>query len=265
MLPEEIEEYRDKKWRREESLRLKSAQDVEAMVDELGFSLALTDCRTNLPSVYIGVCGRRDAHMPRNVQKDEEASRAWVLKDEVMRRGNVYYSKLTKGRAMFVAKRLIPSFHSFYGISKSKESAELSDGARRILAVLRKEWEAATSDLREDAGFDDRKSLTKAIEELQKVMKVIPYEVVYEPRFSYLWTLTEARFPEELSVRLSKPKAMIEIARAYLESYGMTLKAEFSKALGFKRKESGAAFHALVDEGFAVRVEEGVYRLSTLT
>src|SRR5687768_11833657 len=69
-LPEEIEQYRDRKWRREESLRVESAEDVEAMVEELGMCLGMTDERKRMPSVYIAVCGRRDAHMPRNVQKD---------------------------------------------------------------------------------------------------------------------------------------------------------------------------------------------------
>jgi hypothetical protein len=40
------------------------------------------------------VCGRRDAVMPRNVQKDPEASLTWTLKDEIMGRGKVYYAKL---------------------------------------------------------------------------------------------------------------------------------------------------------------------------
>jgi hypothetical protein len=264
MIPEEIEQYRDRKGRREEILRVRTASDVEAMVDELGFCLALTDSRTNVPSVYIAVAGRRDVVSPKNVQKDGETSLAWVLKDEVMRRGNVYYSKLSKGRATFVSKRLIPHFYSLYGVPKSKENKTLSPDARRIMKVLRAEWESATADLREDAKIADRISLTKAIEELQKVMKVIAYDVVYKPKFSYLWTLAEARFPEELSTRISKRRALVEISRAYLISYGMTLKADFSRALGFGRKESGAAFQTLVDEGFAVRLGQGIYILAEL-
>lgn len=262
MLPSEIEEYRDKMWRREETLRIKTAADVEEMVNELGFCLALTDSRTNVPSVYIGVSGRRDVISPKNVQKDEETSLAWVLKDEVMRRGKVYYSKLLKGRATFVSKDLISSFHALYGVPKNKEKDQFSPEARRVLRVLRREWEAATSDLREDTGIAERKVLTKAIEDLQRAMKVVPYEVVYEPRFTYLWTLAEARFPSELSKRISRHKALISIGRAYLKSYGMTVKGEFSRATGFGRKESGAAFHALVDEGFATRLNEGVYILN---
>ena len=48
--------------------------------------------------------------MPRNVQKDPEASLTWVLKDEIVARGKVYYAKLARGKAMFLAPRMIPYF-----------------------------------------------------------------------------------------------------------------------------------------------------------
>lgn len=261
-MSDDVELYRDKKWRREEHLRLRSAQDVEAMVEELGFCFALTDVRTEFPSVFVGVCGRREAHSPKNVQKDEEMSLAWVLKDEVMRRGNVYYSKLLKGRATFVSKELVPYFYALCGIPKSREKTVFTPESRRILSVLRTEWESSTADLRLDAKIEDRKILTKSMEELQRAMKVIPYDVVYKPKFTYLWTLAEARFPEQLNRRVRPKTAMIEIARAYLSTYGYTGKGQFSKNMGFGRKESGLAFHALVDEGFAKRLGEGEYKLA---
>src|SRR5437879_12840423 len=131
-LSEEIELYRDRKWRREESLKVDSAEDVEAMVEELGFCLGLTDARKGLPSVYIAVCGRRDAHMPRNVQKDYEASRAWVLKDEVIARGKLYYAKLIKGKSWFLVPRMIPVFNALWGCSRKGESGVLSKNARLV-------------------------------------------------------------------------------------------------------------------------------------
>jgi hypothetical protein len=260
-LPEEFEQYRDKKWRREETSKVDKAVEVEELVENLGFCLGLTDSRTNLPSVYWAVCGRRDAHTPKNVQRDIETSLAWTLKDEVMQRGNVYYSKLAKGRAMFVAPRLIPFFNSIYGIPKSKEKTELLPESNKILKVLRREWESSTADLRTDAKIEDRKKLTKSLDELQKCMKVIPYEVLYKPKFTYLWTLAEERFPNELSKRIPREKAVKELAKVFLTMCGMTLKGEFAKALGLSRKEAGLANHSLVDEGFAERLETGVYRL----
>ena len=263
-LPEEIEQYRDRKWRREESLKIDSAEQVEAMVEELGFCLGLTDVRKMMPSVYIAVCGRRDAHMPRNVQKDYEASRAWVLKDEVIARGKVYYAKLVKGHSMFLAPRMIPVFNAIWGVPKVREERDLSGSANKILKVLRKEWEMGSADLRSAAEITTRPRFTKALDKLQRTMKVVPQEVLYTPKFTYIWTLAEARFPEELKVRLPRDEAVKELARSFLELSGMTLLGDLSRAFGFHRWESGRANHQLVDEGFAERLATGVYRLKEM-
>lgn len=44
------------------------------------------------------------------VFKRTETRPTWYLKDEVMRRGRIYYAKLAGGRSMFVAPRLISHF-----------------------------------------------------------------------------------------------------------------------------------------------------------
>jgi hypothetical protein len=263
-LPEEIEVFRDRRWRRQEDLKVDTASDVEKMVDDIGFCLGMTDIRKSLPSVYIAVCGRRDAHMPRNVQKDYEASRAWVLKDEVVARGNAYYAKLVKGHAMFLSRKMIPIFNAIWGVPKKAEKAELSPNAQIVLKVLRKEWEMATADLRVECGFKDKADLTKALDELQKRMKVMPQEVVYIPRFTYIWTLAEARFPGETAVKIPRDQAVLDLARIFLALNGMTLLGDLSRAFGLYRWESGRANHQLVAEGFAERLATGVYKLSTL-
>lgn len=263
-LPEEIELYRDRLWRREEALKVDSVEGVEEMVEDLGFCLGLTDVRKDLPSVYVAVCGRRDAFMPRNVQKDFEASRAWVLKDEVIARGNVYYGKLVKGHSWFLARRMIPVFNAIWGVSRKSEKEELSANAQIVLKVLRKEWEMATADLRAECGFVNKADLTKAIDELQKRMKVVPQEVLYVPKFTYIWTLSEARFPEEMKVKMPRDEAVKELARAFLRLNGLTPLGDLSRKFGFYRWESGRANHQLVDEKYAERLATGVYKLASL-
>src|SRR4029079_15518759 len=110
MLPEEIEVYRDRMWRREPECRVEDVHSAERFIEDVGFCEALTDSRRPGPSLYVAVCGRRDAHMPRNVQKDPESRLAWTIKDEVVRRGRVYYGKLRGNRAIFVARRMVPHF-----------------------------------------------------------------------------------------------------------------------------------------------------------
>ena len=70
-LPEEIEEHRDAHWLRSEPLRVETVEQAERFINEVGFAACMTDRRRPGPSLFIAVCGRRDAVMPRNVQKDE--------------------------------------------------------------------------------------------------------------------------------------------------------------------------------------------------
>jgi hypothetical protein len=263
-LPEEVEAYRDRMWRREPESRVEDAIEAERFVESVGFCATMTDVRRPGPSLYIAVCGRRDAHMPRNVQKDPESSLTWRLKDEVMRRGRVYYAKLSKNRSTFVAPRLVPHFNALWGVARRDETRLLSADARAVLKVLRKEWEMATSDLRSESKIEDRARFTRALDDLQRALKVIPQEVLYEPWFTYIWTLGESRFAEELSVKVKREDALREVARAYLLGAGMTLLGELAKVTGLSRPEAGKGNHALVREGFAERVEQGVYRLADL-
>ncbi len=264
MLPPDIEAYRDHTWQREPTLRVETVQQAEAFVERVGFTNSLTDSRKPGPSLYVTVCGRRDAVMPRNVQKDPEASLTWLLKDDVVRRGKVYYGKLLKGRTMFVAPRMIPYFSALWGVRKSAEKQRLSAAAQAILKVLRKEYESASLDLRKDTGLTDRKQFSKALDELQTAMLVIPSEVVYVPKFTYIWTLAEVRFTDRLQEKIARRTAVREIARCFLASAGMTVPGELARVTGLARPEAGLGNRALVTEGFAVSPSTGTYVLTDL-
>jgi hypothetical protein len=261
-ISEEIEEYRDEQWHRSGTRQVETAFDAERFIEHVGFAACLTDCRRPGPSLYVAVCGRRDAVMPRNVQTDDEASLTWRLKDEILKRGKVYYAKLARGKAMFLAPRMIPYFHAIWGVRRLEEKRRLSRNARSILQVLRKEWELSTADLREESGVKDRKAFTRALDELQAAMIVTPSEVFYEPKFTYLWTISVGRFPEALRRRVSRETALREIARCFLAGAGMTVPGELSRTTGLSRPEAGRGHRALVAEGYAVMPAPGVYHLA---
>lgn len=264
IIPPEIEEYRDAHWHREGTQQIETALQAERFIERIGFTACLTDARQPGPSLYVAVCGRRDAIMPRNVQKDPEASHTWQLKDELVRRGKVYYGKLARGKAMFIATRLIPYFNAIWGMPKRAEARHLSKAARQVLQVLRKEWEMGTADLRVEAGITDRKAFTQAVDELQAAMLVVPSEVLYHPKFTYIWTLASGRFAAELAEQVERRAALREVARAFLKGAGMTVPGELARVTGLSRPEAGLGNQALVQEGYAVRIEPGTYRLTTL-
>ena len=163
---------------------------------------------------------------------------------------------------MFLAPRMIPVFNAIWGVPKTREAKDLSGSANKILKVLRKEWEMGSADLREEAKITTRPRFTKAMDKLQKTMKVVPQQVLYVPKFTYIWTLAEARFPAEMKIQMSREDAVRELARCYLSMCGMTLLGDMSRTFGFYRWESGRANHQLVDEKFAERLATGVYQIA---
>ena len=261
-IPAEIEDYRDARWCREATRSVDSVADAERFIEQVGFAACLTDSRRPGPSLYVAVCGRRDAVLPRHVQKDPETSLTWTLKDQLVRRGKLYYGKLARGKAMFLAPRMVPYFYSIWGVRRSEERQRLSANARAVLKVLRKEWEMASSDLRKESGITDRTTFTRAIDELQAAMIVVPSEAVYLPKFTYLWTLGIGRFPDALLKRGNRDTALREIARCFLSGAGMTIPGELARVTGLSRPEAGRGNRALVAEGYATSSAAGFYQLA---
>jgi hypothetical protein len=261
-LPDDVEAFRDARWHRDSLFPIESAPAAERFIERAGFAACLTDARRPGPSLYVAVCGRRDAVMPRHVQYDPEASLTWRLKDELAARGHVYYGKLTRGRAMFLAPRMVPYFHAIWGMRRADERTHLSPPAQAILRVLRREWEMATADLRTDAGIKDRVTFNRAMDELQAAMIVIPSAVYYLPKFTYVWTLAVGRFPDALRRRIPRDTALREIARCFLASAGATIPGELARVTGLSRPDAGLGNRALVAEGYAVRTAPGCYQLA---
>ena len=196
-------------------------------------------------------------------RRNPETSLAWTLKDEVMRRGRCFYGKVLRGQATFISTRLLPAFNSLVGCSRKMEGQVLSKDALTILKVLRNEWEMGTRDLREASGITERTKFDKALTQLQRSLKVIPSDVLYEPTFTYIWSLPEARFQEEMKVSIKRERALRDVAEAYLNGAGMTLRGELARVTGLRSPEAGLGNWALVDEGIAERLAPGVYRLSS--
>jgi hypothetical protein len=102
------------------------------------------------------------------------------------------------------------------------------------------------------------------MDELQAGMIVVPSEVVYLPKFTYIWTLGVGRFPDGLVRRVKRETALTEIARCFLSGAGMTIPGELARVTGLSRVDAGLGNRALVAEGFATTSAPGVYHLAAL-
>ena len=119
----------------------------------------------------------------------------------------------------------------------------------------------ATADLKTDSGITDRPTFTKALDELQAAMLVIPSAVYYEPKFTYIWELAIGRFPDQLRQRVKRDAAVKEIAKCFLQGAGMTIPGELARVTGLSRAEAGLGNRALVKDGVATMLAPGWYQL----
>jgi hypothetical protein len=121
----------------------------------------------------------------------------------------------------------------------------------------------ATADLRVESGVTDRKAFMNAIDELQAAMIVVPNEVIYQPKFTYLWGLAEERFAAQLAVRVDRLTALREVARCFLSGAGLTIPGELARVTGLSRPDAGLGNRALVKEGYAAMLSQGTYQLAS--
>ena len=115
----------------------------------------------------------------------------------------------------------------------------------------------STSELREGSGVKDRKAFTRALDELQAAMIVIPSEVFYQPKFTYIWTLGVSRFPDALRRRVGATRPCARSRAAFLAGAGMTVPGELARVTGLSRPEAGRGNRALVAEGYAIMLAPG--------
>jgi hypothetical protein len=91
----------------------------------------------------------------------------------------------------------------------------------------------------------------------------VPSDVVYQPKFTYIWTLGVGRFPDALRRRVSRDIALREIARSFLAGAGLTVPGELARVTGLSRPDAGRGNRALVAEGYAIMLSSGMYRLAS--
>ncbi|HZS44492.1 MAG TPA: hypothetical protein VFC63_05275 [Blastocatellia bacterium] len=175
-----------------EDRKVTNINKAASFVAEVGVSRLLTNGSDGFPSLFAAVCGRPCPAIPKHSHKDEEMSLAWQLKDSLIEMGVVYYSKLIAGQPTFAAIELIPSLVGLY----AKSAKLVSEQAQIIYKALSKRSPQTTRQLKESSGLCSRQLFDDAISELQTAMLVVPYEVQYEPSFTYIWGLAVERFPQ---------------------------------------------------------------------
>ena len=214
-LPAEIEEYRDERWCREGTRQVETAFDAERFIEQIGFAACLTDSPpAGTVALRGGVRAARRGHAAQRPEgrgsvADVDAegrtrqARQRVLREARARQGDV------PGAAH---DSLLPR-----DLGPASSRREASAEPQRAEDPARASQGMGDCDSRPAGrlGRPDRYAFTTGLDELQAAMLVVPSEVYYQPKFTYIWTLGVGRFPDALTKRVRRETALREIARAF--------------------------------------------------
>ncbi len=215
-----LERLRDRCFRRQPRLRVRSDRSALAFVNDVGFCSTFYRFPEGVACLWEAVVGRRAPRWPRHSHHDDGVGLTWQLKDTLPSRRDVYYGKLLKGRPLLVALDVFPAF---YGLARGRQRARdyraeyaaghLTLTARRLMDTLTREHPQYTHGLRANTFMLDAartREFERAMAELQQGLWIVKTEERYEPTFSYRWDLLEAWLPEAVAEgrRLGRARAI---------------------------------------------------------
>ncbi|MDX2170656.1 MAG: hypothetical protein SF182_26525 [Deltaproteobacteria bacterium] len=222
---ESIEQRRDRTFRRLATLRVGGRARAAQFLDTAGLASLFAYRQLNLPCLWVAVCGRRDPVFPRHSHHDPEIALAWNLKDELPAAGRVFYAKLLRGKPTFVAWDLFPPlyrlFHPPGDPLAAYRAGLLSPAAKAILDALQRKRPQETFALKLQTNLarpSQRRAFDLGVEELQRKLYICMTEVRYDPAFTYVYDLIEARHAEPVRAarRCREDAAALAVLRRYL-------------------------------------------------
>src|SRR2546426_4376419 len=215
--------------------RVRNADQLVAMVDELGFCFAFTESG----DVPVPACFD---HLSTNDQ-DRKWGWMWGWKDELAEAKRLYYGRLLARKPTFVAMRMLPVFYATFGRAGEPDdhlddirAGRLSEVARRVVEFLAQRGETQTKRMRAELGIssqEGRLQYAKAVEELQRLMYVARVRAVGEGRedYNYTYDLFVRRYPETVRAaeRSTSADAMTALLAHLVELAGGVTEREVAK------------------------------------
>lgn len=218
---EEIERYRDRKFRRRASLAVRGERSALAFIREAGFCTAFS-AHEHLPCLWVAVCGRRNPRMPLHTHSDYAIGLTWNLKDTLPDARKVFYARLLHGKPSLISLEFLPYFYRVFGPRRDGAPGSLSLVEQGILDWLMTHPPQPTYQLRLHADFRGtlhKARFEKAMARLQESLYIIKTQTVYEPKFTYYWGRVDQVFPKAVqkAARLSAEESLAKILRRYFD------------------------------------------------
>jgi len=245
LAPEQVGNWRDVRYRRRRSLRLRSSQQALQFVNDVGFCFLFPARALELPTLWEAICGES---RPLPAQHDDvELGYAWHWKDELPSRGLVYYGKLLNKKPTLISLDLLPHFYALsenYGDIEDYlleyQDGKLSEEARRVYEALLQHGAQPTSHLRRKAGLDGKGNaprFDRAIRELQLGFKIVKTGISDANAwgYCYVYDVMLRRWPDlaRHAGAISSQEAMRVLLLAYLHNVGATTLPDVAHLMGW--------------------------------
>jgi hypothetical protein len=249
--------------------RVKTADGLVKLVDELGFCFAFTPER-----VYPvpGAFEHLDTH-----SEGRKWDWMWGWKDELAEQKRLYYGKLLVRKPTFVSMRMLPVFYATFGRAGEPDdhledlrAGRISEIARRVIEFLAQNGETQTKRMRAQLGItsqEGKSDYARALEELQRLMYLARVRAVGEGRedYNYTYDLFVRRYPETVRAaeRMSSSEAMGALLSRLVELAGGVTERQIAKLFDWSEERVAHAVRRLEAKRALARVD-GVLVLPTL-
>lgn len=223
---DDIEKLRDRTFRRQKKLQVRTMAQALRFVNETGFCFAFTARHSELPCLWHAACGEREPEYPEHTHSDPYIGLVWQAKDVLVSKRSIYYGKAIKQRPSMISLEYFPCFYRLFDRIASPDyfykdymAGQLSPAAKRIMEALSERSPQITAELKLASGYglpEKRAEFDRGMAELQMRMYVVKIAEFYDP-FTFLWELVSVRFAQEIAI--SRGLSMSQARQRILEQY----------------------------------------------
>ncbi len=246
MTSNQIEQQRDRIYRRSRAERVRTMDEAVKFVDSVGFCLLFASAQgIELPSLFEAVKGRRDVTIE---DWDADSDRIWTWKGELPADRRAYYGKaLASGKPAFVSLRMLPHLIALgapESVDHDYRHGRISLDAKRVYDALRSLGPTPTMALREAAGFDRPGSSPRyhhALDGLQRALLVLPVGGTREVGAwtSQIFELVERWFPRQVAQarRIDVEVARRALVKRYVRTVVAAQPSMVARVFGWPREQ----------------------------
>jgi hypothetical protein len=264
----QLEAYRARTFRLDETMRLRTIEEAIDLVNERGFVYFWPIKGILFPSLWAAVAGMRQVAE----KHDDPGHITWGWKDQMLGQRKWHYAKVLRGKATMISLALLPSFYALsenYGdleqdYQQLYEDGLLSREAKLVYEALLREGPLHTVALRQKTGMSGEKSnspFERGLTLLQREFRILPVGIAEAGawRYSFIYDAVHRYYPEllERAREISRSAARRRLAECYFRSVGAATAADVQKLFQWPRRDVQRTVEGLVDAGFLQMVGLG--------